>query len=1267
MRVFKKILSSVLSVAITASALSMLTILPATAFTSTDTQLYLDFNNSKGVADYTASAVFTTNCAELNGLDQFGYSYKKDPENSDNTTLYVWNRVYNGYSVMLGTPGCDIGEENAFALQPSTTYVVKIKYKYSAGSSIVGYNGSKTGFTNTLHFELYSGCQVAYDASKPKTYLAGLGRVDIDNMSADKYIAVDPQKNFEYNAETNNTVPETYTRKMLAEDTAWQTAEYTFTTGANITGKDKLFLSLTAGNVSISGGAWNQTDIYQYVGVYFDDIVIKSVDKNATAGEYIYDFKSNGESDYALANQYWLSNSQTDVYGLGEYGSFVDNLGMHFTSTVNGRFDGSAEWLHRFAVKDNDINIGNQEGLLKLEADTEYTVVAKYKPLNIEGGSSKFGIAVSVPGGGTYNTMSLGATQHMLAVVKSEQFTDCNGEWQYMSVVLDGDAETLSGTPNAGAYVYLTATGTADKPSTYLIEYVKVIAVKKGANPIVLKQMVRGSVIDASIVEGGEALTPPPASYGEESSGWVDSKGVYVTTAPSVSTTLTAAYPTNIYTFENGMNEIYMPVTPNLGMRLDVVDDPLIVGGNKVLKMDCTQSNGSTNNFSLGNIAGTNGDGFKPTAGKTYQILMDVYLESKNSDKSELGVWLTASGGISHTGNKNSSGNKFSTAMQNKITATTSSKTWTKVSFEYTPSSSKLESYPYMVIAYSYGNRVDSSVDNAVIYFDNIVIIEKGSADSGVSVVMFDAMGGTVAQTEFIVGKGEQINLPTPKKDGYLVCGWTNSSEMAQGTLSNTAANMNDKISPKTVIVANGSETYYAIWAEKSLEYTFGTPDETVFQNALTTEEVSSSGGYVSVGYSLYDEDGDGKYELKADQTSRDPSSYKVNLGYYNGSKNVYYALREDVTYRITMKFKVSKLQEGAARIGVGRCRQGNFAICKIEGGNAYDFDIFYETTNVTDGYITVTREYTCKGIFDIAQNGSSGSNGGAVYYKDGLFVTIGQGHVYVKSITVEALSYDHDLTKTTEGGKIKVNYSNNTLTVTPDDGYILKPGSLKFGYTRHVFDTQKYGSYNYNNEQHLSVVKELTNYSQNIFNVIDSSFGKEVYKFTNPYNYSPDATCITAEFVPVSVVSAGVIASSIRYEKTEGASYQSAGLRFRARVVDDARITEVGFIVVPTALKKSLDSLTFNSDGSINCANAIKVVAYGNGVNKFYEKGDGYTDYQVLIKELTSQNGVVNMKNTDFTVVIYAKYNDNGVKYAYSNETNASWDSVNAKYEKLK
>ncbi len=1265
-----KVVSVVLSFVMIVCAVLCVPILSASAFTKVSPDLFLDFEDSTGIASSTSVTYFTENNGELNGLANFGFDYVVDPENSDNMCVLSWNRVYNGYSIMLGTPGCDEGEENAFELKPSTTYTLKFKYKYQAGSSLLSYNSTKNGFVNNLRFEFYTGCQVAYSTEKPKKFMTTFGNYNVGALSDDKVVTFEPQPNFDYNAETNNTVPQTYTRSVLAEDTEWKTAEYTFTTEDDITNLDNMFLSLSAGNSSISGGGWNQTDVGQYIGVYFDDISLVS-QTSVTAAEVIYDFKSNGRNDYAEAHQYWFSNSKTDVYGVGEYGSFIADDGMHFTSTVGGRFDGTAEWLHRVAIRDNDASLGTNNGLLKLEADTEYTVIVKYKPLNIEGDYSNFGIAVSVPGGNTYNGMTFGVTQHMIAVLKSKRFTEPCNEWQYMSVVLDGDKETVSGTQNAGAYVYLTATGSVANPATYLIESVKVLAVKKGASPVVLKRMVRGEIFDASIVKGGESLTPPPISEGETSFGWVNASGEYVTTAPSVSTTLNAAYPTNIYTFDNGMNDIYMPVATDLGLKLNVVDDPLSNNGNKALKMNCTQISGSTNNFCLGALLGANNEGFKVNGGSTYQITMDVYLESsniKNGTNNRLGVWLVAKGGISHSGNKDSANYDVSGEFQAQIVGSEEAKNWVKVAFEYTPNADKVQSYPYLAISYKYGSREDADIDNAVVYFDNITITEKNATQNKGGSVMLDALGGTVDTVKLMVANGEQIKLPTPKKEGYLFSGWTTSLAMAQGTLTNNSANMNDAIAPKTIAVANGSETYYAIWTKKTVEYTFGSAEETVFQSALKTEEVTASNGKVSVGFSLYDEDGDGQYELKADQTPRTPSSYKVNLGYYDGSKDVFYNLREDVTYRITMKFKVDALQNDVAHINVGRCSQNGFAICKITGANQYGYDSFYAADSVTDGYITVTKEYTSKGIFNLALNGTSGSSGGVTSYKDALFVSVGYGRVYIKKITVEAVSYNPVLTEVKGGGKLKVDYVGNTVTAIPNDGYMLKPGSIKLKYTRHYFDAEKYGSYDYNKQEHLDVVTELNGYSQSVFKYVKSEFGNDTYQFVNPYSHNPNGMFITAEFVPVTEVSAGVVANSIRYEKVSGNQYQSAGLRFRGRVIDDKRITEVGFIVVPTELKKSINTLEFNQDGSINCVNAIKAVAYGNGINKQYEKGDGFTDYQVLIKDLTDKNGTIDMTATDFTVVIYVKYNDNGsTKYSYSDEVNASWDSVNTKYEKLK
>ncbi len=1266
MKSLKRVTSIILSLAFILTSVFFCLTTKVEAFSANVSEVMLDFEDETGIADSTAVTYFGTANGELDGLPNWGFDYTADPENSENTVLHMFNRVYNGYSVMLGNPDCDYTTENAFTLQPSCTYTLKFNYKYEARSGIVAYNSTKTGFTNTLRFELYSGKQTAYSTTYPKKYMGAFGRLDIDGLASKDIINISPKKNYDYNAETNNSVPETYSRKVIAQDTEWLTAEFTFTTAADITNQEHLFVSISAGNSNINGGGWNQTDADQYVGVYFDDISIKCLDNNIKAGEYVYDFKNDGLSCYSDANQTWFSNCNTDVYGLGENGSYIADEGMYFTTTVDFAKDYNAAWRHRVAVRDTDVNLGGDNGFLKIEQNTNYTVIVKYKPVNIEGSYTDFAIALSAPGGNQYDQITYGVSQHMLVMLDWNRHEKAEKEWQYISVDIDGDALSPCGSDNKGAYLYLTASGTAKAPATFLIESVKVCAVSKDSDAVVIKKSVRGKTVDASICKGGEALSAPPKSLGETAYGWYLADGTQVTTAPSTSATVYAKYPTSVYTFDNGMNDIYMPNVTNLGMKLSIVKDPVRSVNNNVLKMTCYQKGGSTNNFVLSQVPGVTADGYKLKAGSQYSISFDVYIGEYNiisGSQCTVGVWLVNKSGISHTGGKDSVNTDFSAENQALIKAESEKGKWVSVSMLYTPNSTKVQSYPYIAISTKYGDRETGVENSAVVYFDNFVISEVSSAENKGGAVVLDALGGKVDKACYMVGSGEQINLPTPQKEGYIFAGWTTSLAMAKGTLANNTTNMNDEIAPKTVVIAEGFKTYYPIWVAKKTEFTFGSEGNITFQNHLTTTEVTESTGYVSKGHSLFDEDGDGYYELKGDQTPRDPSSFKVNVGSYNGTSNVFYKLREGVTYRISMKLKVAELQSGKARVNVGRCIENGFAIVKITGGGLYDYDKFYLAEEVTNGYIDVTCEYLSKGIFDTALNGVATSSGGCTMYKDCLFVSISQGKVYIKSITVEAVSYDGEIVKPAEGGKIVVNYADNTVKVVPNDGYTYKHGSLKMTYKYHFFDSEKYGAYNPEIEEERASITEAVDYKQGLFNWVGVEYGNDVYSFVNRFSTCPDAMFFSVEFVPTSEISTGVVASSIRLEKA-GDQYQSAGIRFRGRVQNNENIVEVGFIAVPTNLMKSLETLTFNSDGSINCANALSVVAVGDGKNVVYKEYDEFTDYQVLIKNLTNKAGTFDLTKTEFTVVVYVKCNNDGVfEYTYSEAKSESWQSVYNKY----
>ncbi len=1208
----------------------------------------MNFNDSTGIAQVGNVGTFTSNNGALDGTPMNGYGYKADPEDSGNTTFHVFNQTGNPFYFMLGTPNNGYGVENAFTLEPSTTYTLTVKYKYEKGSSAIRYNSDKTGFTNNLQFSVYRSSKVD---SAFSTYVTNLGKYSIDELPASSVTQMSDAKNFEYN--TNKNVPQTYSRKVLNNDTEWLTAQCTFTTEADVTNKDHVLLSLSAGDRSICGESSVQTDANQYIGVYFDDITLAV---GGEAGEFVYDFVSEGENCYEDANNNWFSNSQTGVYGEGGYSSYVADEGMYFTVTNSTRLSAAADWRHRVAIRDTDVNIGGDNGFLKIEAGNKYNVIVKYKPINIEGSFAEIGVGLSAAGGNTYNQMNIGTTQHKVAMVGFNKHEIISNEWQYVSVEIDGDEAN-----NAGAYAYICAASTNNKPATFLIESVKVCAVADGSNAVVITKNIRGKNFESVVMPVGQELPSAPKSLGETSLGWFLADGTEVTTVPAESTTIYAKYPSSVTTFDNGMDDVYLPNTIDLGMVLDVVADPVGDANNKVLAMECTQSNGSTNNFAVSVL----GDGFKATAGATYTISFDVYVGSCNMDVSQAGLYLYQAnrGGVSHSGGKSSS-KALPAESQGLMRGTVTSGMWATISYDYTPSSSDVASYPYILIAYTYKARIDSTKSNCIVYFDNIVITEKDDSSVKVGVVSLNS-DVKVEKSTYIVAQGEQVKLPTLTKSGYVFAGWSKSQGYVNGTLGNYSSNLSDDVAPKNVVIADRSSVYYPVWVESTTEYTFGTPSNTTFQNNLTTTPYDSSTSTVSKGFSLYDEDGDGNYELKADQTANDPSAYKVNIGSYDGTENKFYRLRQGVTYKITMKVKVTALQKGIAHIGVGRCAYNNFGITHVTGGRTYANDLFYETTSVTNGYVEISQTYTCDGLFNIANNGTTGSSGMVTNYKDVLFLEVSNGCLYIKDIKIEALSYSPSLTNVKGNGELKVDYANGTITTIPAAGYVLKPGSVKVNYKYNFFDTvANGGSYDYNNADHLQVISDARNYVQNVFNYKGAAYGNETYSFTNLKGTSPDSMVISAEFIPESQIAVGTVANSIRLEKNSS-NYVSAGIRFRGRVRNDERITAVGFIVVPTKLIYSLDSLTFNADGKINCANALNVVVYDDTKSVVYDKLGDYTDYQILIKSLTSQDGTVNMKGVQFSVVTYAKYDNNGVsEYVYSETKAESWDSIYVKYQ---
>ncbi|MBO5911985.1 MAG: hypothetical protein J6Q76_00755 [Clostridia bacterium] len=116
----------------------------------------------------------------------------------------------------------------------------------------------------------------------------------------------------------------------------------------------------------------------------------------------------------------------------------------------------------------------------------------------------------------------------------------------------------------------------------------------------------------------------------------------------------------------------------------------------------------------------------------------------------------------------------------------------------------------------------------------------------------------------------------------------------------------------------------------------------------------------------------------------------------------------------------------------------------------------------------------------------------------------------------------------------------------------------------------------------------------------------------------------------------------SIRGESGSGASYVSAGVRYKGRLSKEMHdsATEVGFVVAPTELLNGMTLPEYVvSDG--NTAIRAKVKADGMediiyAVNTD-ENNRTYYDYQLMLKGLTRENATVDMLDTEFSVAMYA------------------------------
>lgn len=172
----------------------------------------------------------------------------------------------------------------------------------------------------------------------------------------------------------------------------------------------------------------------------------------------------------------------------------------------------------------------------------------------------------------------------------------------------------------------------------------------------------------------------------------------------------------------------------------------------------------------------------------------------------------------------------------------------------------------------------------------------------------------------------------------------------------------------------------------------------------------------------------------------------------------------------------------------------------------------------------------------------------------------------------------------------------------------------------------------------------------------------------SNATVYFDNLRLVEIEDVPSAVPdqNKGTPKFSIRTEKaaeSEGETYRSAGLRFRATVDSETKASadEIGFIVAPSSSTAFYPDWYTLENGKSKIARSA--VCYKRGdTDVIYSEDDDVTTYQLILTGISSENGK-NSYDRRFSAVMYVK---SGNTYTYYALGETSWYEVAAKYRVL-
>ncbi len=493
---------------------------------------------------------------------------------------------------------------------------------------------------------------------------------------------------------------------------------------------------------------------------------------------------------------------------------------------------------------------------------------------------------------------------------------------------------------------------------------------------------------------------------------------------------------------------------------------------------------------------------------------------------------------------------------------------------------------------------------------------ENGGIKSNFTIDYND--GATESETVSLAN-GEIYELPTPTREGYVFAGWYNGYK-----IGNENVTTNDI--PVSFVVGGAASfgaTYKAQWVSDATNRVEFSEDK-----YATIGGGDKGGKFSIVTDPEFDADSaDGAYAVMNEPGAG--NVYKVSLFNDDGSRM--YAV-EGVTYRFTIRYKVvnDKGTDGLS-IGVGRSLINAYAPVALDDIDE-NISVIVKSKN-TDGFVTETAEFTVKNMYD-AGNGITESGYGKL--RQQLCLRINSGEVYVDYVEVTPVAYTPEYKLYIDNADVDVDFQNKTFTITPDEGYEIKVGSVKSyvnyaDYTITPAHTDENGKAV--RETCTAVEKAVTKYA-----ALAATGEGNTYSFTLEGIEADrvNSLVFTADVVEAgSANNAALIGVSTRAESGKGETYKAAGIRFRGRVsaatVENA--SEIGFVVVPKAALTTTVADYMKAGGGVERIG----VAYNaeNGTNVVYKDLNGYVDYQAIVY-LTTETGAYDFTETELTVAFY-------------------------------